>query len=106
MKRRPPPSRRNPAARASVFTAPSWRRVGVTYSTLPCSDKPSRAHGTRSARRPPDARGAVVAGGGDAFAVGEERHAGHDAAVAFVGAEFLAGRRLPDAHAAVRVRTG
>src|SRR5262245_53311872 len=60
----------------------------------------------RSARRPPDTRGAVVAGGGNASAVGEERHPGHDAAVAFVSAQFLAGRRFPDAHGAVGVTTG
>src|SRR6266498_5289100 len=55
----------------------------------------------RSARRPPDMRNAVVAGGDDAFTFGEEPHAGHAIAVAFVCAQLLAGCHVPDAHSAV-----
>src|SRR5438105_13473597 len=60
----------------------------------------------RSARRPPDARGAVVAGGGDALAVGEERHAGYGSGMAFVLAQLLAGRHVPDAHHATVLIAG
>src|SRR6266513_5738817 len=62
----------------------------------------------RSSRRPPDARGAVGAGGGDALAVGEEGHGAEFAGVAFVFAQFLAALRIPEAHEVdcVRIRTG
>src|SRR5437879_8514559 len=50
----------------------------------------------RSARRPPDARRFVGAGGGDALAVGEERHGHNAAAVSFVGAQLFAGLGIPE----------
>src|SRR5262249_14769496 len=65
-----------------------------------------RPPNVRSARRAPDADGAIVAGGGDAPAVGEERHADHGAGVAFVVAQLPAARRIPDAHGLVGVTAG
>src|SRR5207237_6388951 len=54
-----------------------------------------------SARHPPDARGAVKAGGGDALAVGEKRYAGHHTGVTFVLAQLRSGLRVPNAHCVV-----
>src|SRR3954452_10222534 len=56
----------------------------------------------RSARRTPDAH-AVLTGGGDALAVGEECHAPDGAGVALVFVHLLAALRIPDAHDAVTV---
>src|SRR5947207_12590680 len=53
-------------------------------------------------RHPPDAH-AVLTGGGDALAVGEECHAPDCAGVALVFVHLLAALRIPDAHDAVTV---
>src|SRR5690349_18754937 len=59
-----------------------------------------------SGRRAPDAGGAVGAGGGDALAVGEERHAVDARGVALVSAQLLTARRVPDAHVGVEATAG
>src|SRR5207247_1443957 len=46
----------------------------------------------------PDAHRSVLTGGGDALAVGEERHAQDGFGVAFVFVHLLAALRVPDAH--------
>src|SRR5262245_60246976 len=57
--------------------------------------------GLDSGRDTPDARGPVPTGGGDAPAVGEERHAGDGGAVPWVRSQFLAALRVPEVHGVV-----
>src|SRR5207237_1043599 len=85
-----------PAAQPRSGAAAGAGRAGA--ATRPSCSAPWEK---RSARRTPDAHGAVLAGGGNALAVGEEGDAVNDGGVAFVLAQLLAALRVPDAHVAL-----
>ena len=101
-----------PVAASQTFTVwsslPEARRLpsGLNATLVTVAGVPLEGEGLLAGRRVPDLHRLVAAGGGEALAVGAERHAVDRAGVPLERERLLAGRRVPDLHRLVAAGGG